>query len=346
MEQTTRMYLKVREIWARPKQGSDDDEMRVHFGRCRKISASNYVCEPALSSGCSIGSINSATSSGFRQLAPEPDRQLRRSPDVTANLIACQGKSAMIILLEKIVHAMLLPGLMAWLLMVISLFAQLGKRSRIAIATNIIAVAILWLAGNTIVCNMLVRMLEMQYVPSGDLPHADAIVLLAGVTGRAYPPQPVPHLGPGADRLVYAATLYKEGKARLLFLSGDRSESADMGEVLEMMGVPRTAMIGEQTDLQNTYGSARDLKAALVSHNVSRVLLVTSAIRMPRALAVFRSLGIDVIAAPTDFSTRTTSTLQAQNIISAVFPMGDNGRFAAAIHEIVGFVSYKLVGWI
>ena len=110
----------------------------------------------------------------------------------------------MVILLEKIVHAMLSPGLLAWLLMIISLFAQLGQHSRIAIVTNIIAVAILWLAGNTIVCNILVRKWEMQYVPSGDLPHVDAIVVLAGVTEKAYPPQPVPHLGPGADRLVYA----------------------------------------------------------------------------------------------------------------------------------------------
>jgi uncharacterized SAM-binding protein YcdF (DUF218 family) len=251
----------------------------------------------------------------------------------------------MVILLEKIVHAVLLPGLLAWLLMIISLFAQLGKRSRIAIVTNIIAVAILWLAGNTIVCNILVRMWEMRYVPSGDLPHVDAIVVLAGVTERAYPPQPVPHLGPGADRLVYAAMLYKEGKAPLVFLSGNRSESTDMAEVMEMMGVPRTAMVRENTDLPNTYGAARDLKPALISHNVHRVLLVTSAIRMPRALAVFRSLGIDVVPAPTDFSTRTTSTLQAQSIISAVVPMGDNSRFGAALHEIVGFIGYKLAGW-
>jgi uncharacterized SAM-binding protein YcdF (DUF218 family) len=251
----------------------------------------------------------------------------------------------MIILLEKIVDVMLSPGLLVWLLMVISLFAQLAKRYRIAIATNITAVAILWLASNTMVCNMLVRELEMQYVPSGDLPHADAIVLLAGVTRRAYPPQPVPHLGPGADRLVYAATLYKEGKAPFVFLSGNWSESADMAEVMEMMGVPRTAMICEHTDLHNTYGGARDLKAALVSHNVHRMLLVTSAIRMPRALAVFRSLGVDVIPAPTDFSMRTTSAPQAPSIISAVVPMEDNREFGAALHEIVGSVGYKLAGW-
>ena len=252
----------------------------------------------------------------------------------------------MIILLEKIVDGMLSPGLLAWLLMVVSLFAQLRKRSRIAVVTNVTAVAILWLASNTIVSNMLVRELEMEYVPSVQLPHADAIVVLAGVTGRAYPPQPVPHLGPGADRLIYAATLYKEGKAPLVVLSGNRSESADMAEVMEMMGVPRTAIMGEDTDLHNTYGAARDLKPALVSRKVYRVLLVTSAIRMPRALAVFRSLGIDCIPAPTDFFTRTTSARRAQDIISAVIPMGETRECEAALHEIVGLVGYHLAGWI
>ena len=242
---------------------------------------------------------------------------------------------------------MLSPLMATWLLIAISLFAQLSKRSRIAMAANLIAVAIIWVTGTSIVSNDLARTFEMQNLPSGEIPQVDAIVVLGGVTGRAYPPQPVVHLGPGGDRLLYATALYKEGRARLVVFSGNRFESAEMAEVMEMMGVPRTAMLEQDTRLQNTYGAARDLKLALISHKVRRVLVVTSAIRMPRALAVFRRLGISAIPAPTDFITRTDPAKQPADFAAAVLPnMGSLGVSTAAIHEFLGLVVYRLAGWI
>src|SRR6266851_6298854 len=173
----------------------------------------------------------------------------------------------------------------------------------------------------------------------GEIPQVDAIVVLGGGSGRAYPPQPVVHLGAGGDRLVYATALYKEGRAPLVVFSGNRFESAEMEEVMEMMGVPRTAMLEQDAPLQNTYGAARDLKPALISHNVRRVLVVTSAIRMPRALAVFRRLGISAVPAPTDFITRTDPAKQPADSAAAVLPnMGSLGVSTAAIHEFLGLV--------
>jgi uncharacterized SAM-binding protein YcdF (DUF218 family) len=249
--------------------------------------------------------------------------------------------------LEKLPDLIFSPLLVTWLLMAISLFAQLHKRSQLAIATNLSAVAILWLTGTSLVSGVLVRTLEMRNVPSGQIPQADAIVVLAGITRRAYPPHPVVHLGQGADRLVYAAALYKEGRAPLVTFSGNRSESAEMAGVMEIMGVPRTAMLEENVRLTSTYGGARELRLALVSHNVHRVLLVTSAVRMPRALAVFRHLGIDAIPAPTDFMTRTGPPRQPLNIVGSVLPnIGDVRDFTTVMHEFFGLVGYRLAGWI
>jgi uncharacterized SAM-binding protein YcdF (DUF218 family) len=94
--------------------------------------------------------------------------------------------------------------------------------------------------------------------------------------------------------------------------------------------------------LQNTYGDARDLKPTLISHNVRKVLLVTSAIQMPRALAVFRSLGIEAIPAPTDFTTHKMPS--ALDFTWAIVPFGGCGHWSAAIHEIIGLVGYHLAG--
>jgi uncharacterized SAM-binding protein YcdF (DUF218 family) len=240
------------------------------------------------------------------------------------------------------------PVSVTWFLMVMSLFAQMRKLNRLAIATNLIALTILWLAGTSVITDVLVRNLELRNVPSGEMPRSDAIVVLGGTTGRAYSPQPVLHLGQGSDRLVYAAVLYKSGKAPLVIFSGDGFESAEMAEVMEMMGVPRTAMLREDARLRNTYGGARDLEDVFVSHHVHTVLLVTSAIRMPRALAVFRHLGVDAIPAPTDFMTRTgEATSQPLSILRAIVPnLGDLEAFTAACHELFGLLGYRLAGWI
>jgi uncharacterized SAM-binding protein YcdF (DUF218 family) len=216
--------------------------------------------------------------------------------------------------------------------MALSLLAQIRELSRLALASNLIAVAILWFAGTSIFTEVLVLKLELRNVPSAQIPYGDAIVVLGGVTGKAYSPQPVPHLKQGSDRLVYAASLYKAGKAPLVIFSANGSESADMAEVMELMGVPRAAMVEEDGRLRDTYGTARDLNETLVSRHVHKILLVTSAIRMPRAVAVFQHFGLDVVPAPTDFLTASAeATSQPLNLLCAVIPnLGDLDAFTAA----------------
>ena len=86
---------------------------------------------------------------------------------------------------------------------------------------------------------------------------ADAIVVLAWVTGKAYPPQPVPHLGTGADRLTYAAVLYNQNKATLVIFSGNDAVSADIAEIMGMMGIPRIVMLGENANLKHVRWHSR-----------------------------------------------------------------------------------------
>ncbi len=250
--------------------------------------------------------------------------------------------------LEHIINLMITPLMVSWLMMVISLLAQFRKRSRVALVSNFVAVLILWFAGTGIVSSTAARTLELRYPGLQEMSHADAIVVLAGVTRKAYPPQPVVHLGSGSDRLVYATELYKKGKAPLIAFSGDQNESAEMAEVMEMMGVPRESMLEEDTHLQNTFGAALDMKQALLSHNVHTILLVTSAIRMPRAMAVFGRLGFHPIPAPTDFITRTSSgSSDMVELAGEVLPnMGSLGVSTAALHELWGLLGYRLAGWI
>ena len=248
-------------------------------------------------------------------------------------------------LLGKLTETLASPVFFTWLLILFGLVAQWRGRHRLAIGLNTAAVAFLWLVSTCFFSGLLVRNLEMRHVPASDLPTADAIVVLAGVTGKPFPPQPVVHMGIGSDRLLYAATLYHQGKAPLVFFSGNGDESAEMAEVMGMMGVPKTAMVLGDTSLQNTYGAARDLKSALQSHHVGRVLLVTSAIRMPRAIAVFTHMGYEVIPAPTDFLTRSRFGLQA-NLGIFLPNINSLDESSLAFHELIGMLCYKLASWI
>ncbi len=128
-------------------------------------------------------------------------------------------------------------------------------------------------------------------ITSGPIPTADAIVVLGGVAGPAFLPQPIVHLGCDGDRLVYAAKLYQEGKAPVVVVSGgvmqwDKSlgpESEQTAELLRVMGVPASAIL-QETDSRDSHENAPLVKQLLAAHHLRRILLVTSAATMPHAL--------------------------------------------------------------
>lgn len=139
------------------------------------------------------------------------------------------------------------------------------------------------------------------------MPAASAIVVLGGaVRGPRAPQRPHPDLGAAADRVWHAARLHRAGKAPLLLLSGgsahegEAPEAQSMRQFLRELGVPDSAMLlepGSVTTAQNAAWSARLLRA----RHIDKVLLVTSALHMRRARALFEREGIQVVAAPTDF---------------------------------------------
>jgi uncharacterized SAM-binding protein YcdF (DUF218 family) len=111
-----------------------------------------------------------------------------------------------------------------------------------------------------------------------------AIVLGAAVIGDA--PSPV-----FAARLDHAATLYREGRAGRILVTGGRSgedrlsEAASGAAWLETHGVPRGAILledGSRTTRQNLANAARVLGPA----RTAPVLIVSDPLHMRRAMAM------------------------------------------------------------
>jgi uncharacterized SAM-binding protein YcdF (DUF218 family) len=222
----------------------------------------------------------------------------------------------------------------------------------------VLALIVLLLGSNSWVANSLVRSLEWQHIPVGKLPTADAIVLLGGATKSAFPPRPAVDLSEEGDRVLYAAQLYREGKAPVVIASGGRidwrggglAESSDMADILVSLGVPNAAILQDSKSL-NTYQNAVNVRQIMQEQGIRRVLLVTSAMHMPRSLRIFQRQGIEAIPAPTDFlitqqEINEPSSSPQATLLNLVPDADQLQNTTRALKEYIGTVVYHLRGWL
>ncbi|NMG21734.1 YdcF family protein [Brasilonema bromeliae] len=263
----------------------------------------------------------------------------------------------MFLYLSKLLPLFLYPLGLACLCLLVALF-MLWKRPRTAALAIALALILLLFTSNGWVSRSLVQSLEWQNLPLTEIPTAEAIVVLGGATKSALPPRPSVDLNEAGDRVIYAGQLYRQKKAPIIILSGGRidwkgggpSESADMATILTSIGIPKEVIVQEPDSL-NTYQNAVNVKKILNSRGIRRVLLVTSAIHMPRSLLIFQHQGIDVIPTPTDFlvsqSELQEMTSTPKGALLNVLPDVDNLHlFTSALKEYVGILAYRLRGWL
>ncbi|ELR97730.1 YdcF family protein [Gloeocapsa sp. PCC 73106] len=255
--------------------------------------------------------------------------------------------------LSKLLPLFFYPLGFASLLLVISLI--LGwKYPRWTPFPVALALLILLVFSNEWVSSALVQSLESRVPSLEEIPQVDAMVVLGGATKNAEKPRPMVDVNEHGDRLFYAAELYRQQKAPLIILAGGRinwggnigSEAADMAQLLQLLGVPPEAMILEPLSL-NTYENAINVQEILKKEGIERILLVTSAFHMPRSLAIFEKLGIDAIAAPTDFFFTGTYQQNWQSFILNLLPDAHRLSLSTmALKEYFGIFIYRLKGWL
>jgi len=194
------------------------------------------------------------------------------------------------------------PVLSAWLL-AFALLALSLRRVRLAAVIVLVAVAWTglwslpsasdWLRDTLVDRNPVVADARL-------LPKADAIVVLGG--GDRYGWLAIPDID--ADELPYSrvaagARAYEAGRAPLVILSGGRggrhTEAEGMARAMRRLGVPDSALLLEQHS-RDTRDNALFTARLAQARGVRHVLLVTSAVHMPRASLWFRDAGITVTA--------------------------------------------------
>ncbi len=220
------------------------------------------------------------------------------------------------------------------------------------------AAVLLYLFSIEPVSDLLLKPLEDRYPPlhyqegegtSGGLSLIDAVVVLGGGTVARSPEKGSDDLREESlKRLLYGIRIYREmGKVQstppLLILSGGRvfdggqeAEATIMGRYAGVWGVD-PGSIRVDPDSRTTWENARYVASRF---HPRKVLLVTSAYHMPRAVWCFSRQGIEVIPAPTDYKVNRGIPYDLESFLPTLHGFQ---HVRKALHEYLGSFLYGVV---
>jgi len=253
----------------------------------------------------------------------------------------------MLALLASLIHPLHLS------LALLAVACLLGLLQRRRITLWLVALATAW----TLIWSLpatslyLGSLLEQRYpyFVAANGPKAEAIIVLGGHTANNRANWFLPFDAATArSRVARAAELYLAGRAPRVIVSGGAlegkvSEARNMARLLRQRGVPDAALLLENQS-RTTRENAVQTQRMLREHGISSVLLVTSALHMPRSMATFaKQTETTVIAAPVAPQIYTPDN-GSLNIWLPDLRTLDASR--SIIKEYAGLLVYWLRGWV
>ncbi len=243
------------------------------------------------------------------------------------------------------------PLSLALILLVAAALLALGGGRRFgAMLCASASALVLWTSSAPVASDVLRAALESQHPPRPieEFPHADVIVVLGGGVMGVSPPRLRPEVKASGDRLLFAIALFHAGKAPKILVSGgaypwqrERPNAHEMRDFLVELGVPAGAIEIEDRSLNTRENCLRAKE--LLPDDESRVLLVTSALHMPRALGACRAAGLLVTPASTDIEVLGEPDGGALRWLPDSEALDGTTR---AIHELLGIAVYRARGWL
>lgn len=245
------------------------------------------------------------------------------------------------IYLHKILPLIFSPLILTMLLVA---YGVIKNKKRYSVA----GLVFLYASSTFILADFLFEKLEGQglKIEAKDAPRADAIVVLSGMMTHVQGATGLVSEWNDADRFFAGVDLYEAGKApRLIFTGGllpwektSQSEGMVLKKLAQRFGIPEEN-ISVSGEAQNTEQEAVAVRAMLAN---SKILLVTSAFHMPRAVRQFEGQGFEVSAFPVDFKVR------AKAITPMDFLPDPNALRLTdvMVREWIGRVYYQLNAWL
>lgn len=238
-------------------------------------------------------------------------------------------------------------ALVTWALLALNLL--LWRQRAAASARWLCALATLFLAASAcpFLANGVLALLERRAAAQADcarLPAGSVFIVLAGGIDRAAGnTEDIGHLSEDSYRRTISGVHLAEPvpDSRLVVSGGygGHVREADLMRTLaQALGMP-AGRITEDRDSHTTYGNAQQVKLLLAELPGRPAYLVTSAMHMPRALATFRSAGLQVRACPVDFRHAEPEGLDAiVPRVDALLKTSD------AVREILAYLVYSIQG--
>lgn len=250
--------------------------------------------------------------------------------------------------ISKLVDFLLNPLFWIGLLLLGALFMKRKNWSRRCL---IIATVFFFIFTNNFLIDAILRGWECDIVPDNKLKSSyDVGVVLGGGMVQIDKENDRKIFRNNTDRFLQALDLYNHKRIKTILISSgagsiqfrDQIESDLLKEFLVDNNVPDSVIfIDNKSD--NTHENAKYTKDLLKENKLKSILLITSATHMRRSKWCFEKQGIEVDIYPTD---KLVSIWRYDPEYLLVPSANALKRWDNFIHEFVGVIVYKLMGYI
>jgi uncharacterized SAM-binding protein YcdF (DUF218 family) len=253
--------------------------------------------------------------------------------------------------ITQFIEPLLAPLGLIWVALLGAAIASFRSQQRRVGSVLLLVCAVMSLAGSTPLPGDLLATLERPYATNtvAAAAPADAVVMLGGGYHASSNDSFQIAFGEGGSRVIAAIDAIRQNKAGVLVLSGDdfvvNGETNSTSPLLQTMAAnwvpPGTTVLTIDHGL-NTRGEALRARQLADENHWKRIILVTSAFHLKRAVAVFRKAGLEVEPVACDFR-----SVGIQPAPLSVFPSAAGFRaLDVYLHEMIGWLAYAWRGWV
>lgn len=256
----------------------------------------------------------------------------------------------MFFILSKTLNYLVMPFVVVCICFVLSVLVRNPLWRKRCFRTGFV---LLFFFSNDFIANEMMMAWEPDTVAYKDIPkNYEWGIVLTGVTESEREPADRVYFSKGADRVTHTVQLYKLGLIKKILVTGGSGrliqlherESVQFRDAMLLMGVPEQDIVLEANS-RNTHENAVEVKKIIDSLHIkpSQCLLITSAFHMPRSIACFRKVGMDIDYFTTDFHSHPRQFTPDVWLVPRVEAFLIWHRL---IREWVGIGAYKIAGYV
>lgn len=258
----------------------------------------------------------------------------------------------MFFILSKVLNFLIQPFFYVCLAFVLSLVIK-SERKKKRLRTS--GVILLFFFSNTFIVDEFYRWWELPAVPIDSLEHYDCAIVLGGMTGRYDAENDRVNFHGGVDRLLQTMLLQKNFKVDKILLSSgsgylmhpEEKEALLVGDFFHQLDYDMEDFWLETESRNTRENAAFSLNMVKEKFGMNwedkKYLLVSSGYHLRRGLGCFKKIGFNVDV----YATNLKAGPREFNIEHVFLPNAASfSKWNALLHEVIGFLTYKIMGYI